>query len=72
VRPLRHPHRLRHALDNLLDNAIRVTGSGGSLRVVAEWSGEGMTLTVADTGPGVAYGFLARARAGWPAGSGLQ
>ena len=55
------PDRLRHALDNLLDNALRVTTTGGSVRVVAEQLPGAVTITVADTGPGFVEEFLPRA-----------
>jgi two-component system OmpR family sensor kinase len=55
------PDRLRHALDNLLDNALRASRAGGTVRVIAEQVPGGTTITVADTGPGFAEGFLPRA-----------
>ncbi len=45
--------RLRQAIANLLDNAIKYTPAGGSVSVTTERSGETMVLTVADTGPGI-------------------
>ena len=46
------PVRLRQALDNLLANALRHTGSGDSIRV-SSGSADGWTrLVVEDTGPG--------------------
>ena len=53
--------RLRHALDNLLDNALRVTKPGGTVRLVAEQVPGATTITVADTGPGFDEAFLPRA-----------
>jgi signal transduction histidine kinase len=47
-------HMLTRVVENLLDNAIRHTPTGGRIRV--EWGREGATLhfTVADSGPGIA------------------
>jgi hypothetical protein len=46
------PDRLREALDALLDNALRYTPRGGSVRFTALQEGEQALLEVADTGPG--------------------
>jgi signal transduction histidine kinase len=40
-------------LSNLIGNAIKFTPAGGSIRVTAEPSAEGIRFTVADTGPGI-------------------
>ncbi len=47
-------HLLTRVVENLLDNAVRHTPAGGTIRVY--WGCEGATLhfTVADTGPGIA------------------
>ena len=45
---------LEQILDNLLDNAIEAIGdAGGTVRVAAAKSGTGVSLTVADDGPGM-------------------
>jgi two-component system, OmpR family, sensor kinase len=56
------PMRLRQALDNLLDNAIRHgPEAGGLIRVKAAVSGEVATIVMEDSGPGFADGLLPRA-----------
>lgn len=45
---------IERALANLIDNAIRVTPSGGKVQVRVANGGEGLRLEVIDTGPGVA------------------
>ncbi|HTU59878.1 MAG TPA: hybrid sensor histidine kinase/response regulator, partial [Polyangiales bacterium] len=47
------PDLLRRVLENLLDNAIRHTPSGGSVRLTAETVGDGLVLCVEDSGKGV-------------------
>ncbi|MEV1293725.1 HAMP domain-containing sensor histidine kinase [Pseudonocardia sp. NPDC049635] len=53
---------LEQVLDVLIDNAIRHTGSGTTVRV--RWTSDAttVTVTVADDGPGLADGDLERAR----------
>ncbi len=46
-------HRLVQILSNLVGNAVKFTPEGGQVTVVAERSGDGVTLTVEDTGRGV-------------------
>lgn len=48
------PQRLRQALWNLCLNALEAMPAGGELRVSAQAAGDGLTLTVADTGRGIA------------------
>ena len=48
------PARIRQVLVNLLANALRYTGSGGSIRVQCELKNRIMAVTVSDTGRGVA------------------
>lgn len=48
-----HPTALRTLLDNLVDNAIRYSPSGGHVDVVVEAGESGITLAVADNGPGI-------------------
>ncbi|HMN63957.1 MAG TPA: HAMP domain-containing sensor histidine kinase [Burkholderiaceae bacterium] len=45
---------IERALSNLIDNALRVTPSGGRVLVRALREGDGVRIEVADTGPGVA------------------
>jgi two-component system sensor histidine kinase BaeS len=45
--------RLRGVIGNLLSNAIRHTPGGGSVTVGVSTSGDGVTLTVTDTGEGI-------------------
>ena len=45
--------RLRQIVYNLLSNAIKFTPSEGSVSVSVTPDGEGIVLTVADTGPGI-------------------
>lgn len=75
--------RLRQALDNLLDNALRHTPAGGLVTVRLQTSDGAARLAVADTGPGIApedlrhiferfyRGDKSRARATGGAGIGL-
>lgn len=46
---------LDRVLDNLLDNAIRHTGSGGRIRLQARRHGERVIVSVEDSGEGIAY-----------------
>ena len=50
--------KLRGALFNLLDNAIRATGEGDSVGIVAEvdWSRRMVRISVDDSGPGIPEG----------------
>jgi signal transduction histidine kinase len=41
-------------LSNLLDNALRHVPAGGSVQVSLQAAGDGVAVTVADTGPGIA------------------
>jgi signal transduction histidine kinase/DNA-binding response OmpR family regulator len=47
------PVRLRQMIGNLLDNALKYTPSGGTVRVEVEAEGDQMVLRVRDTGPGI-------------------
>ncbi len=53
-------HLIERALENLLDNALRYTPSGGRIAVRWRKGPEQATFTVADTGPGIAAGDLPR------------
>ncbi|MDJ0275347.1 sensor histidine kinase [Sphingomonas sp. 2R-10] len=55
-----HRTLLFEILSNLLDNAIRYNGRGGQVSIVAEARGDGAVLIVADDGPGLPEGDLAR------------
>jgi heavy metal sensor kinase len=47
------PDLLRRMLDNLIDNALRNTPSGGSVRISCSRDPENWSIAVEDTGPGV-------------------
>ena len=47
--------QLDRVLDNLLDNAIRHTASGGRIRLQARRHGERVIVSVEDSGEGIAY-----------------
>jgi len=55
------PDRLRQALDNLLDNAVRASPAGTRVTVGARSDGTRTTITVDDEGPGFPADFLPRA-----------
>jgi heavy metal sensor kinase len=44
---------LRQAIINLVDNAIKYSPEGGSVRIIVQDSPDGPTLRVIDTGPGI-------------------
>jgi len=48
------------AVRNLLDNAVRYTGSGGSVGAVLETAGQEVVLRISDTGDGIPTRDLAR------------
>ncbi|GAA2277624.1 ATP-binding protein [Nonomuraea roseoviolacea subsp. roseoviolacea] len=52
------PDRLRQALDNLLDNALRATPPGGDIIVRARRQDGRILIEVIDSGPGFLEGFL--------------
>ena len=51
---------IERALANLIDNALRVTPSGGRVRVQVMREAGGLRMEVSDTGPGVAEEDQAR------------
>jgi signal transduction histidine kinase len=55
------PARVRQALENLLDNALRHTPTGGVVRVRAKMQGGLVSLGVEDSGPGFGRDILGRA-----------
>src|SRR5207247_593117 len=55
------PARIRQAVENLLDNAVRHSSGGGVIRVRTEGNRGGVTISVEDSGPGFPPGFLQRA-----------
>jgi signal transduction histidine kinase len=54
------PARIRSVLGNLLSNAIRHTPAGGTVKVALGNSGDGLVVTVTDTGEGIAAELLPR------------
>lgn len=48
-----HPHLIRLVLDNLVDNAIKFTDSGGAVRVLARCDNATAAVDVIDTGCGI-------------------
>ena len=47
------PVRVRQVLENLLDNALRHTPRGGTIRIEVGWEGPAALFRVADTGRGI-------------------
>lgn len=54
------PALLRRAVDNVLDNALRFTPSGGAIGVTLNQRAETAELAISDSGPGVPEAALAR------------
>ena len=52
------PDRLRQVVWNLVSNAVKFTGRGGSVRIVIERRDSQLALTVVDTGSGIEPAFL--------------
>ncbi len=52
------PARIRQVIGNLLSNALRHTPSGGSVKIAVGSSAEQVTVTVSDTGEGIAPDLL--------------
>jgi signal transduction histidine kinase len=53
--------RLRQAIENLLDNAIRHAGTGGTVDVLVERDDGRLRISVTDSGPGFGDAILDRA-----------
>jgi signal transduction histidine kinase len=51
-------HLLTRAIENLLDNALRFTPNGGTVRVTCAATQTGITFSIADSGPGIAAADL--------------
>jgi signal transduction histidine kinase len=47
------PHLLTRVVENLLDNALRYTPTGGSIRISCGFKGQEVWFKVSDTGPGI-------------------
>jgi signal transduction histidine kinase len=54
------PTRIRQALANLLDNALKYGGKGNAVTVSLDRDGDDAVLAVADTGPGIPASDLPR------------
>jgi two-component system heavy metal sensor histidine kinase CusS len=52
------PVLLQRAVSNLVSNAIRHTPAGGTVRLSARRSGDGVDIIVCNTGPGIAAEHL--------------
>jgi signal transduction histidine kinase len=69
------PGHLEQAIDNLVDNALTATPSGGHVRIGAGRTGHRVRVTVADDGPGMSPGAMSdafrRFRTGRAGGTGL-
>jgi len=63
------PVRIRQALDNLIDNALRHTPRGGRVTIRGERSNGTVRVTVSDTGAGFSSGMLERAFEPFAAGA---
>lgn len=55
------PDRLRQAIDNLLDNALRFAPPGTAVAVDTTWENGELRFTVSDDGPGFPSAFIPRA-----------
>ena len=52
--------RIRQVMSNLIGNAVKFTPEGGRIRVSAAWTGGWVTISVADSGPGISPEHVAR------------
>jgi two-component system, OmpR family, sensor kinase len=55
------PDRIRQAVDNLLDNALRFAPAGSQVRLTARSADDGLVIQVMDAGPGIPQEFLPHA-----------
>ena len=55
------PDRIRQAVDNLIDNALRFSPAGSRIRIGARAQGSDLVIEVADAGPGFPAEFLPHA-----------
>jgi two-component system OmpR family sensor kinase len=68
---LADPMRLTQAVDNLLDNAVRYSCGGGTIRLRAEVTPAAVTITVTNPGPGFPAQVMDRAFEPFVSGSHL-
>jgi signal transduction histidine kinase len=61
VTVLADPMRLSQAIDNLLDNAVRYSAGGGTIRLCARANATTVTITVTNPGPGFPAQIVDRA-----------
>jgi signal transduction histidine kinase len=54
------PPALNQIFLNLLDNAVRAAGPGGRIRISSRAERDGIEITIADSGPGVAPELVQR------------
>jgi signal transduction histidine kinase len=78
VHALGDRHTVRQAVINLVDNAIKFTPPGGTIRLIVRADHDGATLDVVDSGPGIPpaageriFDRFFRAAAGGDGGTGL-
>ena len=64
------PLRVRQAVDNLLDNAVRHTPTGGLIEVRAKLAADKLSIEVEDSGPGFPPGLIERAFEPFASGDG--
>jgi signal transduction histidine kinase len=53
--------RIRQAVDNLLDNALRFAPAGAAIGIAGRPADDDLVIEVTDTGPGLPVGYLAHA-----------